>query len=142
VTLGADIAANLPFLREQAESMMLSRCIIRRRGERVLSEVTGQYEVAFTTVYEGPCKFRVGGTQPSESDAQSQRLVEQASRLDLPVLAPGSADVQTNDVAELTVNPLDPALVGTLARIAVFHAQSFATARRFPVEVVTDAGSE
>jgi hypothetical protein len=126
--------------RRFTEALMTSTCVIRRAGERVLSETTGQYESSFTDVYTGPCKVKFGGTQADPVDAQSQRLVEQDAILSLPVV--GSGDVTVDDVAEIVTSPMDAELVGLRFRVTGIHAQSFATARRFPVEVVTDAGSE
>lgn len=137
MSLGADIESNLPFLRSQAESMMTSACIISRAGDKVFNEETGEYETPYTTIYEGKCRYKFGGTQASLVDAQSQKLVEQAITLSLPVSAAGSSDVRPDDVSELTANPFDPAMIGMKARIAGIHFQSHATARRFPVQVVT-----
>lgn len=122
--------------RSFTEALMTSACIIRRAGEKVLSETTGEYETTYSTVFEGPCKIKFGGTQATEVDAQSQLLTEQDATLSLPI--DGSEDVTVDDVAEITVNPLDAGLVGKKVRVTGIHTQTAATARRFPVEVVTD----
>jgi hypothetical protein len=123
--------------RRFTEALMTSKCVIRRNGEPVFSDETGDYESVSSTVYDGICKVKFGGTQASEVDGQSQDLTEQDAILSLPVI--GSAGLTVNDVAEITENPMDPDLVGELFRITGIHAQTYATARRFSVEVVTDA---
>lgn len=144
VSLGGDIEAELPFLRSEAESMMRSRCIIRRNGEKVFSEETGDYETTVTTLYTGSrdgveiggiCKIRFGGAQANEVDGQSQDLTEQVAVLSLPIA--GSSGLTVGDVAEIVSSPFDPDLVGKLFRILGHHTQTYATARRLPVEVVS-----
>jgi hypothetical protein len=119
------------------ESLQTSACTITRKGDKVLNETTGEYEYEFATIYSGQCKIKFGATEAHTVDAQGQILTEQTAILSLPVDEPGSVDVTTDDVAELTVNPLDPALVGKTFRVTGLHTQTAATARRFPVEVVS-----
>lgn len=136
MSLGGDIAATLPFLRSQAESMMVSSCTITRAGTRsVLNEETLAYEAERIAVYSGPCRFKFGATQANVVDAQAQLVTEQGATLSLPV--DGSGGVTTDDVAEITSNPYDPALVGKSVRITGQHVQTFATARRFGIELLS-----
>lgn len=123
--------------RSFTEALMTSTCVITRAGESVLDEETGEYETSPVTIYEGACKIKFADTQARDFDAQSQILTEQTAILSLPIEASGSVDVTTDDVAELTVNPLDPALVGKRFRVSGLHSQTAATARRFPVEVTS-----
>lgn len=123
--------------RAFTESLMSSTCVITRAsGVPVLNEATGDYETPRVTVYEGPCKLKFVSGVVAEVDAAGQLAGEFDGVLSLPIGVPGSGSVQVNDVAELTGNPVDLALVGTKARITRPHAQTFATARRFPVEVL------
>lgn len=122
--------------RRRAESLMDSTGTITRQGARTLDQQTGQYVYASETIYSGPCKFRRGGTQVSGVESAGQLLTSQESILSLPVV--GSESVREGDVWVCDSNPLDVALVGVRATIKAGVAQSFATARRFPVEV-TDA---
>jgi hypothetical protein len=120
------------------EALMASTCVIADAGsEPVLNEETGEYEpVVSDPSYEGPCKIRFNSSVTSEVDAQSQLLVEQNAILSLPV--EGSGNVSIGQYAVITANPMDAAMVGKKFRITGDHTQTFATARRFPVELVTD----
>lgn len=136
MSLGSDIAAALPGLRAQAESLMVSVCTITRGGGAgVWNESTGQYDSTAVTVYSGPCRVRFPSTVVRESDTQNQFTVEQEPLLSLPVA--GSEGVTVDDVVTITANPSDSAMVGLTLRIAGLHAQTQATARRFPVEVTS-----
>jgi hypothetical protein len=138
VTLGADIEAALPELRTAAESMMKSTCVIRRVTGTELDEETLNTTPTYEVSYSGRCRVRFASTAaPREVDAQSQLLVEQEPILHLPVV--GSEGVRVGDVAEITANPHDPKLVGVRFRVAGVHSQTLGTARRFPIEVVTES---
>lgn len=143
--LGYDIAAALPGLRAQAESVMQSTVRIRRKTGTTRDSETGQNVPTWATVYEGPAKLRMGGAQPNDIDASGQRVVEQSPTVSLPVgahpdiVSGASADVNVDDEGELLTNPHDPDRVGTTFRVAGPHDQTFSTARRLPVEVFTHA---
>lgn len=137
--LGADIAAALPGLRAQAESMMQDRCVVERvTAGTVLDEVTGEYTPVTVRVYpvgvaaDGPCQFKAANTAVRDVEAAGQLLVEQSATLKLPVA--GSEVVREGDVVTITASRFDPQLVGVRVRVAGSHHQTFATARRFPVE--------
>lgn len=119
------------------ESQFLSTCTISRRtsDEPVLSEETGDYTHTYETVYSGPCLLKFGQSQPRDIDAQGQLLTEQTPTLKLPV--EGSEEVTEDDTGVIDSNTLDAGLIGTAFRIAGVHAQTLATARRFPVEVLS-----
>lgn len=117
---------------------MTSVCVI---GDEVtgtvLDETTGEYPVEIVTPsYEGVCKIRFNSTVTSDVDAQSQILVEQSAILSLPVDTSG--EVQVQQICRIVENPHDPALVGKKFRITGDHTQTLATARRFPVEMVSN----
>lgn len=125
--------------RVQAERLMLTEGIIRRAtGAMTTDPVTLEEVPVMATIYAGKCKTRMpGATSPGTSQIPGQSIVKDESILSLPIGAPGSGDVRTNDVWECTANPLDPSLVGVKLRIAGVHHQTFATAHRFPVEEVS-----
>lgn len=123
--------------RMHAERLMTSECVI---GDEVpgtvLNEETGEYDVEIVDPsYEGPCKIRFVSTVVSEVDAQSQLLVEQDAILSLPV--DGSEQVRVQQVCRITANSLDAGMVGKRFRVTGDHTQTFATARRFPVQLVS-----
>lgn len=116
---------------------MTSECVIGEESTGpVFNEETGEYETVIgTPSYSGPCKIRFNSTVTSEVDAQSQLLVEQDAILSLPVI--GSENVKVGQVCRITVNALDLGMVGKRFRVTGDHTQTAATARRFPVELVT-----
>jgi hypothetical protein len=135
VTLGQDIVSALPMLRAQAESMMIDSCVIGvlERSTHI-DEETGKYTYTLADpVYSGPCRYRAGGTAAGEIDAQGQSLVEQSDVLSLPVI--GSEMVQKDMVATVALT-LDAAAPFSV-RIVDNQQQTFATARRLPVERVS-----
>lgn len=123
------------FGRRHAEAQMISACIIRRITGRVLNESTGQYEDTWLTVYTGKCEFKFNHGSFEDIDAASQQMTQQRPILKVPVN--GTANVEVGDVVELTAHPLDAGMVGQTFRIGGLHSKTFATSRRFPVEVTT-----
>lgn len=115
---------------------MVDSCAITR-GDAVpvLDEVTGEYTPTSETVYAGKCKLKAGGTQARDVDLAAQALVVQSLVLHLPVA--GSEGVTVGDTVTVTSSALDPGLVGNTYRVNAPYAQSFATARRFPIEEVS-----
>lgn len=122
--------------RALADALMVTTVRIRRQTGKAKNPVTGQIEPTWAVIYEGPARVRFGNTQPRDIDAAGQLLVEQSPTVSLPIGA-DSALVRTNDEGTVLGNPPDPGLVGLDFRIAGIHAQTHATARRFPVEVTT-----
>lgn len=123
--------------RRQAEALMDSTCVITRPhvGEPTIDPETGQESTpAGVVVYTGKCRLRMSDARANGVALAGQQVAEQSPSLSLPVLADGSADVRTNDIAVVT-SPLDP--TSRTVRIAGMHSQTHATARRFPVEVTT-----
>jgi len=121
--------------RISAESRMTSKCTISRTSTPIFNESTGEYDETSTLIYSGICKIKIGGNQASQIEAAGQILIAQDSTLSLPVLLSGA--VREDDVATITENDLDAALVGLLFRVKAGHSQTNATARRLPVEMVS-----
>jgi hypothetical protein len=123
--------------RKQAELLMESSCTITRELSAVVNETTGALDRTFSTIYVGPCRLRYIVTRVFMEQVAAQQLAKQNGQLSIPVGAAGSVNVRPNDVATITVSPIDPALVGTAFRIEGIHSQTAATARRFLVEVLS-----
>lgn len=131
-----DIGPVLAAGRARAEARMTDTCQVGVEARStVLNESTGEYGVTFTVVYDGPCEFRAGVRFGTDVDAASQLLTLQNSVLKLPVGT--SAAVSKNMVAVISSSATDAGLVGTRARITGPFTDSYSTARRFQVEVVT-----
>jgi hypothetical protein len=134
MNLGADILAELPFLRSQAESMMLDWCQIGFEVDSPdIDEETGEYVKVFTPVYDGPCRFKAANTAVGEIDAAGQLLVERDATLSLPIAT--STQVAKDMIVKLTASQTDPGMPGVRGRVKGSFASAFATARRFAVEV-------
>ena len=137
MSLGADIAAQLPFLRTQAESMMVSAGVVRRAtGAMTEDPVTLEQVPAYDTIYTGIARYKAANTQAGRSEIPGAIVVDQSATLSLPVGAPGAGDVRVNDIWECTANPFDASLIGKRVRVTGVHSQTHATAHRFPVEEV------
>jgi hypothetical protein len=117
------------------ESLMTASCSI---GVATYVDDPDTLETTLTidpVHYTGPCKVRFpGNVSVSQADAGGQLVAKQDAILSLPV--EGSDDVAVDDRVLITACPMDPGLVGRTFRIAGSHEQTYATARRFPIEAV------
>lgn len=138
MSLSIDIQAALPALRAEAEGRMISACTITRAGETTVDPETGLETPATTTIYTGICELQFKDDQALPVLADGQVLASQSPVLKLPVDADGSGAVEVDDIAEITGNPFDTSMIGLKVRIAGVHFKTFATARRFPVEAVSN----
>jgi len=137
LSLGADIAAQLPGLRAQAESMMVSAGVVRRAtGETVEDPNTGEQTPVYAIVYTGMGRYKAANVQAGRAEIPGAIVVDQSATLSLPVGASGAGDVRLNDIWECTANPFDASLIGRKMRITGVHSQTYATAHRYPVEEV------
>jgi hypothetical protein len=137
VTLGSDLAGALPALRAAAESRMVDTCRVRSSdaGDQ-WNEATKVYErVDPTYSYAGPCLIKFGATMPRQVDAVGQVLIEQQIEAHFPLGA--SVLIAPGHVVEVLTAASDPALVGREFRVVGQFHQTFATARRLPVEEVS-----
>lgn len=135
MTLGADIAANLPQLRVEAESMMQTVCRVGV-GTYGTDPVTLNPTYTFDQIiYVGKCRIRFTSSATNTVDVGGQDVAVQSLTLSLPIA--GTTTVRTGHLVEVTANPTDPGLVGTVFRISGMHRQTYATARRFPLEAVS-----
>ena len=129
MSLGADIAAALPELRRQAESMMRDECTITRPGAQTWDDATGGYiPGAPVALYSGPCRVRRPNLAEREALAGDADWTLAGAVVSIPV------DGTTDDLLGATVHvehcEMDPALTGRDLKVTGPHAQSQATARR------------
>lgn len=137
--LGYDVAAALPELRAQAESIMTSRVVVSRETGTVRDPETGTNVPTWTVIYQGKARVRMPSTEAREVDQSGQRIVESAPTLSLPIGDSSAALVALDDVAVLIEHGPDPLIVGTRMRVAEGIDQTWSTARRFSVEILTPA---
>lgn len=124
------IAAELPFLRAEAEARMTSRCTIHRKSGAMTTGPNG-YELPgwLAVATEVPLRLAgPGSAAPYKTETPSQSEVNYGAR----VLAfPASlADLQNDDLVEITMGES----AGTVWRIIEASWQDQATARRVPAE--------
>lgn len=122
--------------RQRIEQQMVDSCVVGRpvRSDQ-LDEDTGEYPVTIEPVYSGPCKFTAAALQVRDVDSQGQDLAVADGVLAIPVAAVGSSLVAKDHVATITLSAFDSAVITAVVQAG--HAQTFATARRFPVEITT-----
>lgn len=125
------IAAELPFLRAQAEGRMVSRVTIRRKTERFeQNEWTGVEEPVWDEVYvDHP--FRLGGTDRGGSGTRTLTLggVELQVAIRTGHLPATTSDLADDDFIEVTVGEN----AGDVFRIVEADWQDQSTARRVPL---------
>lgn len=131
--IGGILTGVIPFLREQAESMMLDACTVHRPGAPVTDPVTGVVAPGLTLVYTGKCKVQQTISQASNPTAGGHSYTVQDVRWDTPVSA---GPFMVNDVVTVSSSVLDPQMVGHKFRVAELFHKSSATAQRVRVSEV------
>ncbi len=134
--IGDTLAAALPGLRAEAESLMVDTCRVTTPGTATWDDSTGIYtDGTPTTIYEGKCRLRRPAAAPQGVDVGEAAWAVDQYVLSLPV--EGSEDVADGHDVEILTSANDPAAVGLTLTITGGHWQSQATARRLPCKVVT-----
>lgn len=132
--IGGILAGALPFLRTQAEALMLDTCTVHRPGEPVTDPGTGVVTTPLTLVYTGKCKFQQTLAQSSNPVAGGHQFTVQDTRWDTPV---GVGPFLVDDVVTATASLLDPDLVGSVFRVTDLFHKTAATAQRTRVGRLT-----
>lgn len=136
--LGADIRAALPDLRAAAESKMVDSCtIVEVTTSGDPDPDTSLPAETRTTIYAGKCEYRAADTQARSVDSGGRQLVQQGATLKIPVDAPGSAAVRVGHVATIFLATNDLTADPVVVTVSGTHQQTYATARRLPVEVTS-----
>lgn len=117
------------------EAGMESTCVITRETLGVVDPATGLETSTVDTIYTGECHLRFPFVRPEQSVAEGQTIARDRGVLSLPIIGDSSA-VRANDTAVIAIGALDPSKTIT-ARIETPFTQTLATARRFPVEVLS-----
>lgn len=139
-----DITDMLPFLREQAESLMLDTCTVERPGIVVTDPVTGVDSQVLDAIYptpeevaagnSGKCKTQQTISQAASPTSAGHVFTVQDAQLHLPVSA---GPVRVDDVVTITASALDPHLVGNIYQVVELYEKSLATSQRLRVKQVT-----
>ena len=124
--LGADIAAALPGLRAQAESLMVDTCRIRRPIGQTTDPLSGESVPVYRVpdVYVGPCKVQDTGNQAREVDSGSSLATLTSLEVHVPVSA---ESVAAGDFIEVGARKF---------RADRPHRKTWQTAQRIPVTEV------
>lgn len=131
---GASIAARLPELRALAESVMVDSCVITGTTPGAWDDETGTTGDPVTvTFYSGRCRLRMPATNGARVQSGDASWAVDDGVLSLPV--DGSEAVASGHVAVVTLanDPASPVSVTVQAG----HVQTFSTARRLPVKLVS-----
>lgn len=128
--IGDEVAAALPELRRQAESLMKDACTVHRVvGEN--TDQDGNVTPVVSLVYAGKCKVQAIDAQESTPEVGGGTSTVQRYRVDVPV---GSFPPAVGQVVSVTVARFDPFLVGRTFRVTGLLHKSMATAYRLGVE--------
>jgi len=133
VTFAEDVIGVLPFLRTQAESLMVDACTITRPGDPVTDPETGDVTAGEVVVYSGKCKVQSKDSSVATPDAAGAGFVIVSRQVHIPANA---ADVQNDDVVTITASRLNVFTVGKQYRVEGFEPDSFDTAARLPVKIL------
>lgn len=135
--IGDDIAAALPELRAQAESMMVDTCVIERPTGSEPSP-TPPFEMVdtYATVYEGKCRVQRPGSSVgnNESVTGGVEFGINAATFQLPLSAAG---VRRGDRVRVTgIGSSDPDLLGLTATVKANLTKTHPTKRTLVCEEV------
>ena len=133
MVIGDDIAAALPELRAQAESLMRDSCVVERRTGRVMDDTSLEYVDSWSRVYEGRCRVQVAATQPAEEVVGGRAFVVTDAVVQLPV---GPVDFADDDRVTVTSTAYDPALVGVVLSVTSREVKTHPVMRRLHVSEV------
>jgi hypothetical protein len=132
--IGDDLAAALPELRRQAESMMIDAGELRGPDIQGPIGSDGEYTVIPGELkYSGKARAQTTDALGNDNEAGDRLVMVTRFRVDLPMSAPQAA---VDDVFTFTSSALDPQLVGKRFRVTSLTQKSFMTARRLAVEEV------
>lgn len=130
------IAAGITrFGRSQAEALMQSTCEITRVTGTTVDPATGLEVKTTEVVWSGVCRLRYPYVRPQQVLADGQQLSKNRGILWVPV--EGTGGIAADDVATITASDLDPDSVGMKLRVESQFAETHATSRRLPIEVMS-----
>jgi hypothetical protein len=132
--IGGILAGALPFLREQAESMMIDTCRITSGGDVVTDPATGVVTRPRVLVYEGKCQVQSKDSVAANPEAGEHSFTVVSRQVKIPA---NSADVRDGHEVEITASLLNSFTVGKVYRVDGFTPDSFDTAFRLPVKEIT-----
>jgi hypothetical protein len=134
VTLGEDIAAHLPGLRQQAESLMFDIALVERPGHQMADEETGEVTTTWTPLYDGPARRRSREGQALAVEVAGSTQTVTRYEAHFPV---GSFAPRVGDRITWKASRFDPHLPGKVDQVVSLLHATAATAYRLSVKEVT-----
>lgn len=120
--LSIAVSAELPFMQQTAEAMMVTPCAIRRGGTVEADPVTGaDVVVGGMSVYEGGCKVQSREGEARSAEVADATVTSQRWEVHVPV---SSGPYQVGDVVDVA---------GRRFRVEALHVKSWQSAQRLPV---------
>ena len=134
MSLGYDVAAQLPYLRSQAESRF-TETLTFFTAEESTDPITLDPVTVETPVATGkPGRVKYTGTQGQDVEAGGQYPVITRPEVHVAV---GSVDVAPNVFVRVTGSTADAGLIGSVFRISEPCPKGQVTAWRYPAEEVS-----
>lgn len=125
--IGDAIAAALPELQAEAESLMTATCRIERRTGSQFDPVQNTDTATYSTVYEGVCRVRADTSGAAEVLAGEQQVTAQAYRCLVPINAP---EIRPHDRVTVTASD-DPRQLAKAFSVTTVATSSEPFCRRF-----------
>lgn len=119
------VAAALPELQAQAESLMVTPCVVARPTGVTADPVTGADVETSETVYDGYCKIQGRNNQVQTAESGLSTVAFQHLEVHLPV---SSGPYRRGDVVDAS---------GRRFRVLGVPGKTWQTAHRLPVEELT-----
>lgn len=133
--IGDEIAAYLPLMREQAESMMVDTCAITIAGSKVWDEDNGKWTTGEDEIYNGKCRVQSTLTNENNPNAGERNWTVQSDSLQLPMSVTG---IPIGAKVTALTSEFDPDLPGRVFLVAALAHKTHMTARRYRVEEITE----
>lgn len=136
MVLGLDVASQVPFWRQEAESLMVDTGSISRPGEGgTLDPVTGLWTpTPAAVVHTGPCRLRQPNTAEQEVVFGDELVTRQRWLVDFPHTV---TEGRIGDVITITASD-DPEAEARSFRIVAESAMTYNLYREYACEAIED----
>ena len=133
MTLGSDVASQIPYLREQALSLMVDSAVVTRGGgPPTFNPATGEMEPsAGTEIYAGACRLRMPSAQEAVVIFGEQPTTKTRYIACFPL---DCTEVRIGDVITFTDSDID--VLERSFRVSAVPVSTYVLYRAFPCESV------
>jgi hypothetical protein len=129
------VASALARGQAAALALMQDACTIRRRGEPMVDDFSGETAQSWASLYAGPCRVQQGIAQADEQDAGEDYQLRLRLVVQLPVSVTA---LEVEDEITITAAAHDPDLAGRVFLVRDLMHKTHPTARRVGVVERTD----